>query len=484
MIILYILLALLGVVALLLLAACINTLRIKNKTPLGSALPVNEELAMKYAKDLGRMLQCETVNDPGADPAKTSAEFAGMRRVLAELFPLSHQTLHTVEGLGDALLMRWQGKDPKRGAIVLMAHSDVVPATGEWKYPPFSGEVAEGCVWGRGAVDTKGSLCAIFEAVETLLAEGFTPPCDVYISSSNNEETMGDGAPKALAWLQEQGVSIDVVSDEGGAILQAPLPGLTGSFAMLGIVEKGFANLRFTAKSTGGHASMPPKGSPIVRLAAFVNRVEKKSPFKKEISKPVRDMFRELAPYMRFGMRLVLGNIWLFGPLLKVVLPKVSAQAGAMLQTTCAFTMASGSEAANVMPETASVTANLRFIMHQPGAESIAVIKALAAEYGLETEVLYSHDCSPYVDIASSKYQYMMDCVKKAFPDVGVAPYIMLGGTDARHFAHVCPCTVRFAPLKMNKQQLGSMHGLDENVDIDALAGGVGFYLTVLRDYV
>lgn len=482
MIVLYIVLALLGVVVLLLLAACVRTLFIKNKTPFGPPIQPNESRAQKYAEDLGAMLRCQTVNSPEEPPLQIAAAFEEMRATLEKLFPLCHQHMQRTL-LGDALLMHWKGQDANRGAIVLMAHSDVVPATGEWTHEPFGGEIADGAIWGRGAVDTKGSLCAIFEACENLLQQGFTPVCDVYISSSNNEETMGNGVPKAVEYLKSKGVTIDIVSDEGGLVLEAPMAGLTGLFAMLGIVEKGFGLVKFTAKSGGGHASMPPKNSPIARLSAFVTHVEKHSPFTKEISAPVRQMFEALAPHMPFGYRLLLGNLWLFGPLLKVVLPKLSPQAGAMLQTTCAFTMAQGSAAGNVMPETASITANLRFIMHQPQQESIAAIKAVADTYGLETEVLYANDCSPYVDINSAHYQYMVSCVRKTFPDVGISPYIMIGGTDARHFAHVCPCTVRFAPLIMNHQQLSGMHGLDENVFVNSLARAVDFYTNVLADY-
>lgn len=194
-------------------------------------------------------------------------------------------------------------------------------------------------------------------------------------------------------------------------------------------------------------------------------------------------MFAALAPQMTFPFRLLLGNLWLFGPLLKAVLPSVSAQAGAMLQTTCAFTMAQGSSAGNVIPETASVVANLRFIMHQPMKESLALIKTVADRYGLEMEVLYAHDCSPYVDIQNPRFQYVMDCMRRVYPEVGVTPYIMIGGTDARHFSGICDCVVRCAPLMMDQQQMGSMHGLDENIYVEAMARGVECYTLLVRNY-
>lgn len=482
MVVLYVVLGLLGLLLLLLGIACLRAVAIQNRTPLGAPRVPNAEAAQRGAESLSAMLRCATVNGPNVAPDETAQAFAALRGVLEERYPLLHKhTRRTL--LGDAVIWKWPGADSARGAIVLMAHSDVVPATGEWQHEPFSGDIADGRVWGRGAVDDKGELCAILEAAERLLGEGFTSACDVYILSSNNEETMGDGAPKALAWFKEQGVRIDIVSDEGGAVLKAPMAGLSGYFAMLGIVEKGYANVRFTAKSKGGHASTPPKNTPLARLAAFVQHMEKRPPFKRAFSKPVRDMFGTLAPYMSFPYRLLLGNLWLFGPLLKRVLGAISPQAGAMLQTTCVFTMAEGSAAANVIPETASVTANLRFIMHQPMEPSLQAVRAVAEQYDLEMEVLYAHDVTPFVDIESENYRYMVRCVREVFPEAGVTPYIMVGGTDARHFAQESPCTVRFAPLIMDSQQLGSMHGLDENVHIDALARGAEFFYTVLKNY-
>ena len=482
MIIVYMLFCLLGLLLFLLLAACVRAVLIKSKTPRGQGIQPNQAAAEKYAVHLSKMLQCETVNDPNVSTEQLSRKFADFHRLLAQLYPLTHERTERIP-LGDALLLRWRGLDAGRPAIVLMAHSDVVAATGDWKYPPYSGTIADGVVWGRGAMDTKGSLCAIFEAVEKLIAEGFTPPCDVYISSSNNEETLSDGAIKAVEYLLENGVKLDLVSDEGGAVVESPLPGTQGFYAMLGIVEKGHANVRFVAKSNGGHASAPPQKTPMARLAAFIDYMEKHPPFKSRFTPPVVNMFTTLAPHMNFPLRLMFGNLWLFKPLLTKLLPAINSQVGAMLRTTCVFTMAQGSSAPNVIPETASVTANIRFMLHQPMAESLVILKRIAAKFDLETEVLYAHDCSPFSDTNSERYRYVTDCVGKVFPEAVAVPYVMIGGTDACRFAPHCPCTVRFAPTILNKQQLNSAHGLDENLSVNALARAVEFYVLMLREY-
>lgn len=460
-------------------AACVRAALLKNPEKRGEPQPVDGEKAAKYAKDLSRMIRCETISVRESGPAE---KFARYRAELEQLFPLVHERLERTL-IGDAMLFKWRGTDPARGAVVLMAHSDVVPAAGEWDHPPFAGEIADGCVWGRGAMDTKGSLCALFNAVEELLAEGFTPPCDVYLASSNNEEIMGDGAPNTVTWLTDHGVKFDLVLDEGGAVIEAPMPGLNGKYAMLGVLEKGYADVRFTAVSAGGHSSTPPKGTPLARLAAFVNRVETRPPFPVKITPPVKAMFAAMAPDMAFPFRLLFGNLWLFGPLLKRVIPKVSGQAGALLHTTCAFTMAQGSDAPNVIPTEASVTANLRFMVHQGREASLQALEKLANKYGLRMEVLYACDCSPVVDVHSAGYAYIRQCVREVFPEAGIAPYVMLGGTDAKHYAKVCDCALRFAPTVLTPQQLASMHARNENLSVDALARAVAFYRRVLTGY-
>jgi len=476
------LLGLLGLLALLLLIACARAVLIKSKTSRGQALQPDKASAATYAKNLSKMLQHETVDDPNASAEALNRKFADFHHLLTQLYPLTHKHAERIP-LDNTLLLRWRGLNSNRPAIVLMSHSDVVAATGDWTHPPYSGTIADGAVWGRGAVDTKGALCAIFEAAEGLIATGFTPPCDVYILSSNNEETLGDGAEKAVQYLLENGVKLDLVSDEGGAVVASPFPGTQGFYAMLGIVEKGHANVRFVAKSNGGHASAPPKMTPMAQLAAFVDHMEKKPPFKVSFSAPVVDMFTTLAPHMSFPLRLMFGNLWLFRPVLTKLLPGASPQAGAMLRTTCVFTMAQGSPAPNVIPETASVTANIRFGMTQGMDESLAIIKRIAAKFDIETEVLYAHDCPPSSDTSNSRYRYFADCVAQIFPEAIATPYVMVGGTDARYFAEHCPCTVRFAPITLSKQQLNSVHGLDENLSVHALGRAVEFYTLLLRAY-
>ena len=476
MIALYILLGLLGLGLLLLLIALLRTLLSPAKQSRWKPAAEPEREA-RYAETLSRMVRCETVSRKGEDQRE---KFLGFHRLLEELFPLVHGKLEKTEIDGN-LLFYWKGKSHDR-PLVLMSHQDVVPAEGEWKHEPFSGDIAEGKVWGRGSADTKCSVMGFFQAVEELLEQGFEPEQDVYLSSSCTEEFGGDGCPKLVEELSRRGVKPFLVCDEGGAIVQEPIGGVKGCYAMIGVLEKGRGALRLTARSGGGHASYPPKNSPIARLGKFIARVEKRDPMRVEFEPEVTAMFRTLAPYGPFYLRLLFGNLWLFKPLLKKLLPKISPQAGALLKTTVAFTMQSGSDAPNVLPQQASLTLDLRYIPHQRMEESNRVIRELAARYDLETEVLMANDACEPVRIDSPAYALVEKVIGEVFPGLPTCPYVMTGGTDARFYQKICDACIRFSPVIYGPEQMKGMHGINENIDVCSLPGAVDYYKSLIRE--
>ncbi len=474
MIILYLLLGLLALVLLLLLAALLRTLL----TPVRHSAYVpapDPERAERYAQILSRMVRYETVSDPEREQRE---KFLGFHKLLEELFPLVHEKLEKTEVDGN-LIFFWRGESPDK-PIVLMSHQDVVPAEGEWLHGPFSGDLADGKVWGRGASDTKCSLFGFLQAVEELLQEGYVPPQDVYLSSSCTEEFAGPGCSKLVAELKRRGVRPYLVIDEGGGIITEPIAGIPGNFAMMGVFEKGKGDVKFTARSKGGHASAPPAHSPIARLAAFEHSVETHNPFKARFEPEVEAMFARLAPYGNFGMRFLFGNLWLLKPLLLKVMPRISNQGGAMLRTTIAFTMQSGSDACNVIPQEAAVWANLRFIPHQGMEESLAVIEKLAQKHELSMEVLYAGDYTAAVDIHGPAWQRAVRTVEKTFPGLPTSPYVMTGGTDARFYQEICDACIRFAPVVYGPEQMRGMHGINENIEYACLPGAVDFYKNLI----
>ncbi len=476
--VLHALLLLLSLAVFLLLIAVVRTVfsrlfrkRTSKYVPLGDKGREDE-----YAKKLSEMIKIDTVSKVGVDKPDRIEEFHAL---LKELFPLVHEKLEKTDINGN-LLFKWKGKKDDR-PLVLMGHQDVVPAEGVWKHAPFSGDIDDSLVWGRGSADTKCTVMAFFQAVEELLKDGYSPEEDVYLSSSCTEEWAGPGCPSLVEYLKKQNVKPFLVCDEGGGIIENILGGVNGDFAVLGIIEKGISGVKFTAKSTGGHASAPSKNSPIARLAKFVNAVEKKSPFKRELIPEVRLFFKTLSEYASFPLSLVFGNLWLFGPLLTRFMPLISAQGAAMMGTTICFTMQSGSNAFNVIPAEASVTANIRFGKTQGQEESLRIITKLAAKYGLETEVLLANDVMPSPDMNGEAFKLVKSVIKQTFPTIESVPYVMTGGTDARYYQEICDTCVRFAPVLYGPAQLKGMHGTDECISVSCLPSAVDFYKNVIK---
>lgn len=473
--VLVLLLGLLGLCLLLVLIALVMTLLRPAKK--SQWTPKKEpEREAEYALKLSRMVQVETVSLPGVDQRE---KFLGFHRLLEELFPLVHQHLEKTEIDGN-LLFYWKGRHSDR-PVVLMSHQDVVPAEGEWLHGPFSGDIAEGKVWGRGSADTKCSVMAFFQAVEELLQAGFVPEQDVYLSSSCTEEVGGDGCPKLVAELKRRGVRPYLVCDEGGAIVEEPIGGVKGHYAMIGVLEKGLGDIRLSARSSGGHSSYPPKNSPIARLSAFVCDLEKRDPMRVRFQPEVEAMFQTLSGYGPFHYRLLFGNLWLFKPLLKKLMPTLSNQAAALLKTTVAFTMQSGSDAANVLPQEATLTLNLRYIPHQDMEESNALIRRLAEKHGLDMSILRAYPSCPPVNIKGGAYALVERVIAEVFPGLPPCPYVMTGGTDARFYQEICDACIRFSPVIYGPAQMKGMHGLNENIDTVSLPGAVDFYKGIIK---
>lgn len=472
-----ILIALAGVLLVLLAVCAARAAAVKAKTPaaLTRDLSADDERAQQYARTLAEMIQLETIS---AYPEKSLDKFYKFHDLIKKLFPLLHKNAEKLDFDG-SLLFKWKGGGAQ--PILLMSHFDVVEASGEWKYSPFSGEIKDGVLWGRGTQDTKGSLFSILQAVEELMTEGFQPAGDVYIASACNEETGGAGARATVEYLKEQGIRLAFLIDEGGAVLTDPIGGVKGTFAMVGVLEKGYGDLKFTAKGAGGHASVQTKNTPLARLAKFIVDVETSEPFTPKLNGTVAEMFTRMAPYMGLGMRLVFANLWLFKPLLTGLLGKISAMAGAMIKTTISFTMGKGSDGYNVIPNTAYVTGNLRFSPDQDMDESIAIMKERAAKFGLETEVVQANKANRVVSHTSDAFLRVEKILGEIYPGVVVTPYAMTGATDARYYTDVCDNALRIAPILCTDQQMDSVHSFNENIHIATLPPAVDFYKHVVK---
>jgi len=438
---------------------------------------MSKQRTLEYAAQLATMIKIETISSKCESCAESFSRF---RELLIQLFPHLFSRC-TCESFDGSLLLRWQGSDPHAQPILLMNHHDVVEAGGAWLYPPFSGTVAQNKLWGRGTLDTKGGLFAMLRAADELAAEDFCPLRDIYFVTTCNEETSGAGADAISSALAARGIRFAWVLDEGGMILEEPIAGAKGKFAMIGLGEKGCADLKIIAKSAGGHASTPPKNTPLVRLGKFMAAAERKRLFEVKLSDTVCAMLQSLAPSMSFPLRQIFSHPRLFSPILTRAIPAVSSVAGAMLKTTVAFTMAGGSDAANVLPAEAYLICNMRYSHHQGRENSIDALRRLAQRFDLELEVLDGGFASPLSDHHSEGFAALSDALAATYPDVKPTPYVMTAASDSRYMSRVCDVCLRFTPFLIDDTQLDSVHGINENIDLSTLCPAVDFYRHLLK---
>lgn len=423
-----------------------------------------------YGQILSRMIRCKTVST-----IDKNQKFDAFHALLQELFPNLFRVAE-YEDIEGSILLRWKGSDPNLQPVGLMNHHDVVEAGGQWTHEPFSGDIADGKVWGRGTLDTKGGLSMMLQAAEELAAAGYTPKRDTYFISTCTEETTGYGGDRISKLLLERGIRFYMILDEGGMILHDPIGGADGTFAMIGVGEKGYVDLKFTARSIGGHASTPGKDTPLARLGKFMAEADKAKIFDVKMFATVAEMLRRFSPTMHGIMKTACGNVGLFRPLLTKIMPAISPSAAALLRTTLAFTMAKGSDGSNVLPQEAWVIANMRYSHHQGRDASIKAVTDLAVKYDIEVSIVKEGGASGLTDFTSEQFRFMEQAVEAIFPDFKAVPYIMNGASDSRYFSRVCDHCVRFVPIFIDKQQYASVHAVDENINLDQLPKAVDFY--------
>lgn len=427
-----------------------------------------------YIDSFRKLIQCPTVTDSGHE------YFEAFHNVLDEEFPHVTATCEKIELGRDVLLYKWAGKDSSR-PIVLMAHQDVVPAVGgDWKYEPFSATVEDGKVYGRGTMDCKNTLFSTIQAVDELIEEGFVPSQDIYLSYSDCEENSGPGAEMARDWFKSHGVKPYIVVDEGGAIMRKPAKQVTKDICAVGILEKGYADVKFIARGKGGHSSQPPKNTPIARLGALVAYCEKHTVFKPRKCKAATAMIKGIGEVLTPGLRGLAKSLGGTSLVAKLA-PKVNESYGvAMFKTTMVFTMMQGAIAPNVIPQEAWVNANLRFSPNDSSEECFKKLRKIAKKFDVDMEVVKSREASPMVDLDGDGYKVFADAVKKTYPDVAVTPYMMFGGTDCRTMQEIAVTAIRCTPCKLSVEQLGGMHASNENVDVASIGETVTFFKNFL----
>jgi carboxypeptidase PM20D1 len=437
------------------------------------------------ALHLSQVLRFETISHENPEENDASA-FSLLHTYLRAAYPLAHRELELEVVAGSSLLFTWKGTEPDLPPLVLMAHQDVVPiepgTEGEWSHAPFRGELAEGFLWGRGAMDDKGSLISILEAVETLLARGFRPKRTVYLAFGHDEEVGGEvGAAATAELLENRGIEPFLVLDEGGAIADGFLPGLARPIATVGIAEKGAASVEIAVKVEGGHSSVPPRQTAIGILSRAVVRLEE-NPLPGGIQGPFRDMLLAVGPEMPFPRRLVLANLWLLGPLVERQLSKVPA-ADSMMRTSTAVTLIDGGVKSNVLPSRATAVVNFRIAPGDTVEGVLDHVRRVVADPRVTVvEAREAREPSPVSPTDSEGYRLVERTIRQIFPEAVVAPYLLPGGTDSRHFASLTPNVYRFGAIRVDASDLRRAHGTDERIAVDVLARMVSFYMQLLMN--
>jgi carboxypeptidase PM20D1 len=445
------------------------------------AKPVAVDAAAASAR-LGAAVRFKTIASD-RDVDANAAEFLALHAHLQASFPKLHAAL-TREVIGKyGLLYTWAGSDAQAAPIALLAHQDVVPIApgtdGDWQVPPFSGVQQDGFVWGRGAWDDKGNLMAILEAVELRVAAGFRPRQTIYLAFGQDEEQGGErGAKQIATLLKERGVRLRWVIDEGLLITEGAVPGLDRPAALIGVAEKGFLTVRLTANAAPGHSSMPPVepgSSAIGMLTRALGRLESgQMPF--VLGGVGRQSFDAMAPEMGVVNRVLLSNLWLFGPIVEAELKK-SPGANATFRTTTALTVVTAGQAENVLPGRATALVNYRLL---PGDSSDAVVAHVVRtiaepQIKVEREPAGS-EASRVASIDGPGYRAIARSLAELHPGVVVAPGLMIGATDSRHFDGIADDIYKFSPMRARPEDLKRFHGTNERISIANYVELIQFY--------
>jgi len=440
----------------------------------------------RIARKLAAAIRFKTISHQ--DFAQLDREaFGGFHDFLQRSWPAVHTTLRRERVSRWSLLYTWPGLNPQLAPILFAAHQDVVPvdagSLADWTHPPYAGVIEDGVVWGRGSLDDKANVIVMLDAVERLVRQGFQPERTVYLAFGHDEEVGGPKGALAIARLLEsRGVRLEMVLDEGGIVVRGFLAGIDKPIALVGIAEKGSVGIALDVESKGGHSSTPPRHTAIGQLAAAVVALES-HPMPVHRGGVSGGLLDGLTPEFPFYARLVLANRWIFGPVLDVVFAGVPAL-DAMFRTTTAVTIIDGGVKENVLPIRARAIVNFRIHPEDSVASVVDHVRRVVGpdvklEVGLRSE---PREPSPVSPVDSDAYRILDRSIRSVYPEAAVVPYLVVGGTDARHYYRVCDNIYRFSPFLLGSDAMTLVHGTNERLSVENLVRGVRFYARLLQD--
>ncbi|MDD3336585.1 MAG: M20 family peptidase [Eubacteriales bacterium] len=440
------------------------------------SIPVDEQAALSRFAD---MIRCKTVSYPDSEK-EAPDEFTKFQALLTTAYPAVTAACPR-EILGRrGLVYHWKGKSDKAPSV-LMAHYDVVPVEeGEWSNPPFSGLVKDGELWGRGTLDTKGTLHGVMEAAEYLIKQGFVPENDIYLTFGGDEEIFGGDQPAIVSEFEKRGIHPRFVLDEGGAIVDKVFPGVTKSAAVIGTAEKGSICVDLAAKGKGGHASAPPPEQSMGILSKALCRLQD-TPMPFTMTPAASATFDTMGRESSFTMRILFANLWCFAPLLNLVCKKSGGELNALVRTTCALTKAQGSAAYNVLPSLAKAGVNLRLISGDTIEAAMSRMKTIINDERVSLSFVSGENPGPVSVTGDEPWERLDHAVRAAYPGVLVCPYLMLAGSDSRHYCKISEHVYRFSGMPMTKEQRGLIHNANERIPVSQIKDTINFYAQVLK---
>jgi carboxypeptidase PM20D1 len=479
--------AILLVLALIVLAGALatNVVQHASKQLQVAAIPPAAVDEQGAAKRLSESIQFQTISN-FLNPERDAEALRGLRAHIEASFPAFHNVAKREIVGGHALLYTWEGSDQKALPIGLLAHQDVVPIAPkteqDWQQKPFDGVIADGFVWGRGSWDDKGNLYSMLEAAEQMIKQGFRPKRTIYFAFGHDEEVSGlRGAGAIARLLASRGVRLEFVLDEGLLIAEGILKGLDKPAALIGVAEKGYATLVLTARATPGHSSMPPRETAIGMMSAALAHLEDNR-LPMQVRGAVSEMFDTLAPEMGGFNRVVLSNLWLFKPLLLREFEK-SGTTEAMVRTTTALTIFNAGDKDNVLPGNAEASVNFRLIPGDTQASITDHVRTTIRNDKISIGTFEgNYDPPPVTGTGSAAFRKLNQTIREIFPDVVVAPGLMLGGTDSRHYSEVADNIFRFSPVRANSEDLKRFHGTNERLSIKNYGDMIRFYIRLIQN--
>lgn len=436
--------------------------------PFEYGVPRFKQDADTLAEHLSSVIQFQTISHENPKEDKKEI-FKSMQVHLAELYPLTHEHLTKEIVDGYSMIFTWQGKDTTLNPVVFMAHQDVVPADehtlDQWTYPPFSGKIADGFIWGRGTMDIKCQMISVFEAVESLLAARFKPERTIILTFSHNEEVLGTGAKAVVAHLKAKGIHVEAVIDEGGSVYDGIIPGVKGLTATIGISEKGYLSLKLSANAIGGHSSTPSKDTAIGILSRAITRLENQR-FPADI-RMVKPMFQGLAGSATPVMQMAFANLWLFGGIVTKIL-SAKGETDATIRTTTAPTIFHSGVKDNVLPSVAEAVVNFRILPGQTIADVCEFVRLIINDKRVSFEPVEQKawEASPLSPVDSKAYLHIASVIDEIWPGTPSTPFIMLGGTDSRNFCEISDCVYRFTPMVVKDEDMSRVHGVNERIGV------------------